>query len=166
MTEIETTTAVPLFAETWLHTYRASERKCYLQRRKNLDKTTETELICHPPLAETRYLQRPDYIHIEHTNQSSWTKARWTLSLPQTSRANPAQCYSTHQEKFAETWLHTYRASERKCYLQRRKNLDKTTETELICHPPLAETCYLQRPDYEVATTCRLLKIMGLFCRI
>jgi len=28
------------------------------------------------------------------------TKARWTLSLPQTSRANPVQCYSTHQEKW------------------------------------------------------------------
>jgi len=29
-------------------------------------------------------------------------KARWTLSLPQTSRANPVQCCSTHQKK---TWL-------------------------------------------------------------
>ena len=27
------------------------------------------------------------------------TKARWTLSLPQISRANPVQCYSTHLEK-------------------------------------------------------------------
>ena len=27
------------------------------------------------------------------------TKARWTLSLPQTSRANPVQCCSTHQKK-------------------------------------------------------------------
>ena len=26
-------------------------------------------------------------------------KARWTLSLPQTSRANPVQCCSTHQKK-------------------------------------------------------------------
>jgi len=26
-------------------------------------------------------------------------KAWWTLSLPQTSRANPVQCYSTHQKK-------------------------------------------------------------------
>ena len=26
-------------------------------------------------------------------------KARWTLSLPQTSRANPVQCCSTHEEK-------------------------------------------------------------------
>ena len=28
-------------------------------------------------------------------------KARWTLSLPQTSRANPVQCCSTHQQKCA-----------------------------------------------------------------
>jgi len=35
----------------------------------------------------------------EHTNQSELTNAWWTLSLPQTSRANPVQCYSTHQEK-------------------------------------------------------------------
>jgi len=27
-------------------------------------------------------------------------KARWTLSLPQTSRANPVQCCSTHQKKW------------------------------------------------------------------
>jgi len=29
------------------------------------------------------------------------TKARWTLSLPQTSRANPVQCCSTHQKKMS-----------------------------------------------------------------
>jgi len=40
--------------------------------------------------------------HTEHTNQSEWTKARWILSLPQTSRANPVQCYSTHQEKWCK----------------------------------------------------------------
>ena len=44
--------------------------------------------------------------HTEHTNQSEQTKARWTLSLPQTSRANPVQCYSTHQEKCTQK-LHT-----------------------------------------------------------
>jgi len=35
------------------------------------------------------------------THKSIWiNKAWWTLSLPQTSRANPVQCYSTHQEKY------------------------------------------------------------------
>ena len=34
------------------------------------------------------------------THKSIWIKqARGTLDLPQTSRANPVQCYSTHQEK-------------------------------------------------------------------
>ena len=37
--------------------------------------------------------------HTEHTNQFEQMKARWTLSLPQTSRANPVQCCSTHQKK-------------------------------------------------------------------
>ena len=33
-------------------------------------------------------------------NKSIWIKkVWWALDLPQTSRANPAQCYSTHQEK-------------------------------------------------------------------
>ena len=37
---------------------------------------------------------------------SIWiNKAWWTLSLPQTSRANPAQCYSTHPEKCACSWV-------------------------------------------------------------
>ena len=42
------------------------------------------------------------------THKSIWiNKAWWTLSLPQTSRANPAQCYSTHQEKY--TWIYIIR---------------------------------------------------------
>jgi len=34
-------------------------------------------------------------------------EARWTLSLPQTSRANPVQCYSTHLERWPCLWSET-----------------------------------------------------------
>jgi len=38
-------------------------------------------------------------------------KAWWTLSLPQTSRANPVQCCSTHQKKcrFVQLWMCLFR---------------------------------------------------------
>ena len=35
--------------------------------------------------------------HTGHTNRFEQMTARWTLSLPQTNRANPVQCCSTHQ---------------------------------------------------------------------
>jgi len=46
------------------------------------------------------------YLHL-HLHSIWMNKAWWTLSLPQTSRANPVQCYSTHQEKCTCTctWL-------------------------------------------------------------
>jgi len=41
-------------------------------------------------------------------NLNKPNKAWWTLDLPQTSRANPVQCYSTHQEK---------RSNAKMCYI-------------------------------------------------
>jgi len=38
-------------------------------------------------------------LRVVKDNEWLWMKARWTPSLPQTSRANPVQCCSTHQKK-------------------------------------------------------------------
>ena len=52
-----------------------------------------------PPLTFNPWdTHREPWKHTEDTNQSEKAKAWWSLSLPQTSRANPVQCYSTHQE--------------------------------------------------------------------
>ena len=170
-------------------------------------------------------------ITLVSVHKSIWIKkARGTLELPQTSRANPVQCYSTHQEK--RNWLKhlshmtlvnpqvtsqlsTHESRVHSKLTVRRESHDTcqltshiTLTSHMSTHEPHSmtrtheshdtkltitreshDTCQLTshiwwvtsqlsthepphrqfrtfKIDYGVTTISRLLKIIGLFCRI
>ena len=100
--------------------------QAYIQRHRldveRKDLLTNTQLLTHKYIRTEKTCNREVFsvsektsvsvsekpsVHRWHNTQINLNKkARGTLDLPQTSRANPVQCYSTPQEKVADDGIH------------------------------------------------------------
>jgi len=90
-------------------------------------------------------------------------KARWTLSLPQTSRALPVQCCSTHQKKNNNNNVVSLHMKLVSLFMENSTLYSQSDYCdEFVCHLSVWEVLYIQ-----VSFTCiyrsLLLVYIGLF---